>query len=277
MGIPVSDEAKRLLKLKRRKRRIWFYGGLATAAVAFYLWQPYAIDWIPRTAPSPNPPVDPGRARLFAPGTKILVVTAHPDDSEFYIGGSLLQLGKTAEIHQIVCTNGDKAYYGPFADSAENSRVRQIEAQKALEMWHGKEIEFFGLPDGRLVADEALVDRLVQEMERLRPDYVICFDNDYPPRMSHKDHRRTGEAALAAAKKCGVPKWCLLFSTIAPNFLLDITDLWDQKRELLAIHASQFHGEHLKRVENMVASLAEADGDHLGTALAEGFRVVKIR
>lgn len=276
-GVPVSDEEKARLKAKRRKRRLWVYGSLIVGLIGAYKWQPMELDVFARPVPDPNPLVDPDRATLFAKGTKVLLVTAHPDDSEFYLGGTLWQLGKTAEIHQVICTDGDKAYYGIFADADENRRVRKLEAQAANTAWGGKGVDFLGHPDGRLRADEELVDQLVKEMERFRPDYVIAFDGEYPPRVSHQDHKRSGDAALVAAKRSGIPKWCLLFATHAPNFVTDITDDWDKKKELLAIHRSQWTGERFERVSNLVASFAEGDGNRFGIGLGEGMRVVKIR
>lgn len=221
--------------------------------------------------------MDPDKAHLFAPGTKILVVTAHPDDSEFYIGGTLTQLGKTAKVWQVVCTDGDKGYYGPFANPSENRTVRQAEGRAALKTWGGQDVYFLSHPDGRLRVNSELVDQLVGVMKKVQPDYVLSFDGDYPPRMSHQDHRRAGDAALLAAKQCKIPQWCLLFSSLAPNFFIDITDTWDQKKALLAIHKSQFNGAKLEKVANMVASTAEDEGEKGGFTLGEGFRCVRIR
>ncbi len=274
---PVSAEAKATRRRKNARRRLWVYAGLLAGVYAFWIWQPYEYDFIPRQIPNPNPPVDPDQKHLFAKGTRILVVTAHPDDAEFYIGGTLLQLGKTAEIYLVICTDGDKAYYGPFSDPMKNRMVRRVEAEDAMHAWHGKGVYFLAHPDGRLRANSELVGQLVDLMEKIKPDYVLAFDGAYPPRMSHQDHRRSGEAALEAAEKCQVPKWCLLFSTIAQNFALDITDDWDAKRALLAIHKSQFYGDRLKRVENMVGGTAEEEGDKAGFTLGEGFRCIRIR
>jgi len=259
------------------KRRAWVYGGLALGIYGAYLWQPWEYDFIPRTIPKPNPPVDPDRKRLFAKDTKILVVTAHPDDSEFYIGGALWQLRKTADIHQVICTDGDKAYYGIFTNADENRRIRKQEATAAHEAWGGKGIEFLGHPDGRLRANDELIDQLVAVMQRERPEYVLTFDGEFPPRLSHQDHRRAGDAALAAAKRSGIPKWCLLFSSIAPNFVVDIDGVWEDKKKLMANHRSQWTGEKFDRVTNLVASYAEEDGEKFGLGMGEGFRCVPIR
>jgi LmbE family N-acetylglucosaminyl deacetylase len=263
-------------KRVHRRRRTLVYGTLIFGFWAFYAWQPWEFDLIPRKLPDPHPAVEPDPERLFEQGTRVLLITAHPDDSEFYIGGTLDILGQTAEIHQVIITDGDKGYY-PFENHAENRRVRRAEAQASLEAWNGRSLTFLSKPDGRMRADAALVRELRAIIERQRPDYVLTFDGDYPPRMSHQDHRRTGEAATRAALEAGVGQWLMLFSTSAPNYVVDITDRWERKKGLLAIHASQFSGERLEGVTNLVASRAEEDGDRIGVTHGEGFRCIPIR
>lgn len=266
-----SPEVRR----KHRKRRIIVYGTIVAALIGLWNWQPWEYDFIERTPPASNPPVDPDRAKLFAKGARILLVTAHPDDSEFYIGGTLNQLSKTAEIHQVICTDGDKAYY-PFEDHERNRRVRKAEAQAAADAWKGREVIFLGYPDGRLRDNEGVVARMKEIIERIKPQYILAFDGDYPPRASHQDHRRAGDITKKAALAAKGPEWLMLFSTHYPNFVVDITDDWDRKKELLAIHASQFNGERLERVTNMVAGSAEQDGERIGVTLGEGFRCIRL-
>lgn len=263
------------VRKKRRNRRIIFYGTLIVALVGFWNWQPWEYDFIKRTPPASNPPVDPENSKLFAKGTRVLVVTAHPDDSEFYIGGTLTQLAKGAEIYQVICTDGDKGYY-PFEDHERNRRVRKAEAQSAADAWKGREVVFLGYPDGRLRDTEAAVDRMVAIIDRVKPDYILSFDGEYPTNPSHQDHRRAGDITRKAALRAKGPRWLMGFSTLYPNFVVDITDDWDRKKELLAIHKSQFYGERLERVSNMVAGMAENDGERIGVTLGEGFRCIRL-
>jgi LmbE family N-acetylglucosaminyl deacetylase len=265
-------------KGRHRKRRVIAYGTIALLVYGFHLWVPWDIDVIPRRPPNPNPPVDPDVKQLFSPGTKVLIVTAHPDDSAFYIGGLLLQLGRSgAEIHQILCTDGDKAYYGPFADPESNRRIRRNEALEECHTWGGKDVLFLGRPDGRLQADDALVARIRKEIDLVQPEYVLCFDYDYPPRVSHRDHRHSGDATARAVVGAPSVRWLMRFSTIAPNWTRDISNDWEGQKKLLQIHASQFHGNHLKQVTNMVESSAIEDAANINATYAEGFRCARLR
>jgi len=275
--IPLSPDELRARRRRNAKRRVVAYGSILALIYAFWIWQPYEIDLVPHM-PVPNPPVDPDTKHLFSPGAKVLVVTAHPDDSAFYIGGFLTKLGRSgAEIHQIICTDGDKGYYWIFADPAENRVIRRNEALEELHTWGGKDILFLGRSDGRLRADDSLVRKIRQRIDEVRPEYVICFDGDYPPRISHQDHRRSGEAAEEAVKGAPSVRWLMKFSTHAPNWICDISDLWDAEEALLKIHRSQFHGERLEMITNTVQNFAVDDGERIGVTYGEGFRCVRLR
>jgi len=272
--MPLDDQTRR----KRRIRRIVVYGLLLSAIWGFWIWQPWEFDIIERKGPLPNPPVDPESAALFSEGTKVLVITAHPDDSEFYIGGTLAKLRDSgADLRQIIVTDGDKAYYGLLTDVAQNRVVRRQEALVAARSWGATDLLILGYPDGRLRVDSKLVARIRLEIDKFKPDYVLSFDFEFPQRMSHRDHRRTGEAVAKALVEPSSALWLLRFSTAHPNFVVDMTDYWPEKKEMLKIHKSQFYGDRLEGVTNMVEGRAVEDGGRIGTTYGEGFRALRLR
>lgn len=274
----LTDEERRERKRRNRNRRLIGYSGIIAALYVLFLWIPWEYDVIPRQPPTRDVSVDPDTAFLFGGRAKVLVVTAHPDDSAFYIGGFLHHLGESgAEIHQIICTDGDKGYYGIFANAAENRKERRSEAIEELRAWHGKDVLFLGRSDGRLRADDALIARIRRHIENIQPDYVICFDGDYPPRARHGDHRKSGVAAEAAVKGIPSVKWLMRFSTIGANYVCDISDDWDEQRKLLTIHRSQFHDQRLEMVTNVVESSAIEDGEKINVTYGEGFRCTRLR
>lgn len=272
-----SEEEKALARRRRMKFRLWFYGTVL-ALLCFVLWiQPYEIDLVARKPSGPNPMVDPDSKDLFVKGAKVLVVTAHPDDSEFFIGGLLTKLAKTgAELHQVICTDGDKGYYLFFTDAAKNRVVRRQEALSASKAWHAQSLLMLGFPDRFLHPNPDVVARIQAEIERIKPQYILTFDGQYPPRASHQDHRRAGDATRMAAVKAHSAAWLMMFQTGAPNYVVDISDLWEDQKKLLQIHKSQFFGKHLDGVENMIEYSAEKDGSLIGVELGEGLRCVKL-
>jgi N,N'-diacetylchitobiose non-reducing end deacetylase len=273
----MADVDPAVKRRKRRRRRIVVYGTLIGLTWGAWVWQPWEFDIFPRQAPHPNPRIDPDTATLFSKGAKVMIVTAHPDDSEFYVAGTLCKLRDAgAEIWQVIITDGDKAYY-PFEDAAQNRRVRHAEATQAAKTWGAKNLAILGYPDGRLGVSDRLVKRLSAEMQKFKPEYVLAFDYDFPPRFSHRDHRRAGQATALAVEKVSSVKWLMRFSTLYPNYVTDISDYWPQKEELLKVHKSQFYGDRLVGVTNMVESRAFDDGALIDAAYGEGFRVIKLR
>ncbi len=265
-----------------RRRRLARRGVKSLALAAGLLWglyeyQPQRFDFIPRTPPPNNIWTDPDSAALFRPGANIVIITAHPDDAEFYIGGLLTRLGQSgARMTLIVCTDGDKGYY-LWEDAARNRRVRQAEQRDAARLYPIPDVKFLSYPDGRLFANSDVVDRLAAILQRVQPDYIIGFDYDCSKRFNHRDHRNAGDACEKAVRQAGVGRWLLRFNTLAPNWAVDVTSEWPRKRELLAVHASQFNGKRFDQVLNLVSGSARSDGKLLGVQYAEGLRCTRLR
>ncbi|MBS1718709.1 MAG: PIG-L family deacetylase [Armatimonadetes bacterium] len=273
---PDVELAKAAKRKKALKRRLFVYSAILGLIYGAFLFLPQQVDWNQKPIPNPNPKVDPDSRHLFSPGTRVLVVTAHPDDAEFYLGAGLVGLHeKGAEIRLVVCTNGDKGYYTRlFTNSERNAEVRQDEQLKA-SLQYGADVVFLGHPDGRLHKDEELVKEIKDQIARWHAEYVFCFDPEYPPKVSHQDHRRSGEAATEAAMQSPTVKWLLQFSTRAPNFGFDVSN-WDLEIKMLSYHASQFHGKRLEMISNMVWENAQRDGEILGLGLAQGLRASRL-
>src|SRR5262249_19979503 len=138
--------------------------------------------------------------------------------------------------------------------------------------WNAASVTFLPLHDGRLSASVDVVDQIAGQLERDGPDYILCFDSEYPPQLSHRDHRAAGEATENAVLKTGVGKWIMRFSTRAPNYVADVTQEFPNKKELLHIHKSEFSGGKRDRIDAMITRFAKGDGARIGVRLGGGFR-----
>lgn len=188
---------------------------------------------------------------------RFLAVGAHPDDVEFFAGGTLLELSRRgAQVHLVVCTSGSRGGRG-MVDAAPVRRGEQASAARILGL---ADVIYLGLTDGELEADEGLRKALVREIRQIRPEVVLAHD----PRtwwtpmgdrveLGHSDHRAAGKALLDAIYPraaspnfypgMGLDPWCpreiWLFDTVEPDLVLDITETWPRKLEALRAHASQ--------------------------------------
>jgi LmbE family N-acetylglucosaminyl deacetylase len=243
-----------------------------------YAWNPQKLHYPRRKPPVPNPRIDPESKRLFSAGTRLTVVTGHPDDTEYYISGTLLKLAQAGvKITLIVTTDGDKSFYPPFTTNVEeNRRVRRKEQAEAAKAY-GASVVMLGGSDGRYDPDEpTLRAKLRDAMIASQPDYVMTFESEYLPTVQHRDHENSGRAASELAKETGA-KWLVRFATTADNYYVDTSGTWARREELLAIHASQFYGEKLVRIQGFVMSKAVEDGAEINAETAEGFRVSRLR
>jgi len=251
--------------------------GLLIVLIPIYWWQPYQLDILPRRPPHPLPVIPPAEIGMVAKGNRVLVITAHPDDEAFFCAGTLMQLKHAGAVTQIVvCTNGDKGYYPWFlVDSAALAKTRQKELRDASRRYGALPPVFLNLRDGRLHANQDLIGLLADQIRAFKPGFVMCFDADYPPRMSHGDHRAAGAAAREAMAQVGFHGWVLRFQTSAPNTFIDVDKYWDEAQDALSAHASQYD-YRLDTVRNAATAYAEEAGDRFGASLAEAFRADKI-
>lgn len=277
--VPDEKEVRRLRRRRNIKRRVVAYGIIFLSIAAFYSYQPQRINFFPKHPPKPNPTVDPDTKQLFSKGVKIVLIQAHPDDSEFFLAPLLLRLAKSgAEIHQLVMTDGDKSFYfWKKEDATENRRVREQEQRDAASHY-AKEVAFLHRPDGRLAGQGDNTDQVRAFIDRVQPDYVICFDPEYWPRVNHADHLASGRAAVEAVQRGGTTaKWLLLFASSAPNFTPEVSDTIDQGVEMIAIHKSQFAGEKLDRVKGMLLDRWYTAGQAAGGSYGVPLRAVRVQ
>lgn len=188
---------------------------------------------------------------------RVLAVSAHPDDAEFFAGATLARLARAgAEVRLVVCSDGARGGRG-LSDPAAVRRAEQAEAAHRLG---AAGVAWLGFSDGALAAGDALRRRLIEAIRALRPELVLGHD----PRtwwtrvgdrveLGHGDHRAAGEALLDAVypravspsfhPALGGDPWCprelWLFDGAEPDLVVEIGDHLEAKRAALRAHASQ--------------------------------------
>ena len=224
---------------------------------------------------------------------RVLAIYAHPDDPDVSCGGTLARWAlEGAEVHVLICTNGDKGTSDPAVDPSSLAALRAGEAAEAAKILGLAGQHLLGYPDGELTDDLAFREVLVSWLRRLRPDVVMCpdptavfFGEDY---FNHRDHRVVGFAALdAVSPAASLPHYfpeagvahhvdtVYLSGTLEPTVWVDISTTIEHKVAAVACHNSQFSdgGEWALRALRM---RAEEDGRTAGSASAEGFRRLRL-
>ncbi len=238
-----------------------------------------------------------GEARpVREPPERVLVVMAHPDDADFTAAGTVaLWAGAGAACVYLLCTDGNKGSDDPAMTPERLAPIRRAEQRAALARLGGGEVWCLGHEDGVLEPTLALRREIAAAICRFRPDLLVCqdpttyfFGTEY---VNHPDHRAAGEAALAAAFPTarnrlifpelfadGQEPWAVgaiyLVASQQADTWVDVTATFDQKLAALAEHKSQFS---IEQVEPFVRHWGAANGQAIGVAYAEAFRVLRPR
>jgi LmbE family N-acetylglucosaminyl deacetylase len=229
---------------------------------------------------------------------RLLVITAHPDDADFGVAGSVAKWVREGTIaHLVCCTSGDAGSDDADADPLDLARTREAEQRAAARVVGYEDVTFLHRPDGALANDLALREQLVRLIRTFRPDAVAAPDPrvivDESGFIQHVDHREAAAAAVdavypAARNAMAFPHLVTaeglaphavgrlyLFWPERPGCYVDIGETLDLKLDALHAHTSQHRRP--EQLDERIRSWAARTGAPLGLAAAEAFTVIDLR
>ncbi|MGQ9681061.1 MAG: PIG-L deacetylase family protein [Anaerolineae bacterium] len=232
------------------------------------------------------------------PFRSAMVIVAHPDDPEFFCGGTIARWAQAGtEMAYLICTRGDKGSNDPNMTPERLAVIREAEQRAAAEVLGVRKVLFLDCKDGELEPTLALRRAIVREVRRLRPQVVITPDPTarfirgvYP---NHADHRIVGDVVLdalfpAAGTRLYFPELlaeglephvvdeAYLTLTCEPDTWFDTTEFIDRRLAALRCHATQINDPEAleKRVRENTDPRQPAGSL---PRYAEGFRRVIIK
>ncbi|TLN07544.1 PIG-L family deacetylase [bacterium] len=191
----------------------------------------------------------------------ILVILAHPDDPEFFLGATIARW--TSAGHRVsycLLTRGDKGANDPRVDPIELARRRENEQRAAAARLGVTEVRFLDFLDGCLVPSLEARMAVTRVIREIKPDILVTCDpqNLFPSdnNINHPDHRAAGQIVVDAVfPGAGSPmffpelrdeglqphsvKEVWLSLTAQPNTIIDVTEHWSVKLQALHEHVSQ--------------------------------------
>lgn len=193
---------------------------------------------------------------------RVMGIFAHPDDPEFFCGGTFARwAAEGADITFVLATSGDKGSEDRQMTHARLAAIREEEERRAAAILGVKDVIFLRYPDGELYPTLELRRDITRLIRLKQPDIVVTsdplrfwFDNRG---VNHPDHRAIGEATFAAVfptardhlnffelwrdEGLDTHKVKQLYITLAsdPNTKVDVTDYIDAKINALREHKSQ--------------------------------------
>lgn len=229
-----------------------------------------------------------------------MVVFPHPDDAEFYAGGTVKKL--TSQGHGVfyAClTNGNVGSYDRSMTPERLSEIRRQELTEAARVLGVEKVFFLGYDDSTLYPSLEMRARVVRLLRIVKADTVLGLD-PWRAHLTHIDHRTAAWVAIEAASNAG---WHLahheqstcegiephqvrevhLFDTDDANYYVDVTDTVEDKVKACLCHRSQISfgvpkGDDLKRAMletgEQVRRRAQQLGAKCGYQYAEAFKVL---
>ena len=181
--------------------------------------------------------------------TKVDVIAcgAHPDDIELLAGGSIAKAcAEGAMVLGVDVTEAELSSNGTVAS-------RKIETEKASTLLGLCGRVNFGLGDGNVAHESSLVDLLVERIRVHSPRVVL----GPPDTCRHPDHAALNRALKDAVYFSGLKKYLpdiplvkrprlLKYFEVGsenPDFVIDISDHIETRRQAIAAYGTQFSWE----------------------------------
>ncbi|MEJ7589146.1 MAG: bacillithiol biosynthesis deacetylase BshB1 [Ferruginibacter sp.] len=219
----------------------------------------------------------------------LLVFAVHPDDAELSCGGILIaEKNKGKKTGVVDLTQGELGTRGTAA-------IRKTEADEAARILGLNTRENLQMADGFFQNDESNQRKIIKAIRKYRPEIIFCN----APEDRHPDHGRSAKLVEDAAFLSGLRKittehdgeeqeaWrpTYVFNFIQdkylpPNFVIDISDVMDQKLEAIRAYGTQFSNGDLSEPQTYISSpdflesviyRSKMFGKMIGVAYAEGF------
>jgi LmbE family N-acetylglucosaminyl deacetylase len=220
---------------------------------------------------------------------RVMVITAHPDDSEFGTGGTVVKLtreGKT--VTYCILTNGNKGSGDRTMTPERLVEIREEEQRNAARVLGVDTVDFLGFPDCELENTRESRMAVTAAIRRHRPDLIISQNPRRTKNLfvSHRDHRVAGDIVLdcvypLARDHMSFPE--LIAQGLEPHkvkevhmmgsedleIVVDTTDTIDLKIKALQCHVSQIRD--MAAMEQRVRERGAQLGKPKGYAYAETF------
>lgn len=229
---------------------------------------------------------------------RALVIIAHPDDAEFWTGGTVAAwTAAGVEVSYLVLTDGEGGGFDRSVPREDVPRIRRGEQQNAARILGVREVWFHGAAeDSLLPSSRELHVELVRTIRRVRPQRLITWSPEWNWerfRSCHPDHLATGAAALRAVypdagnrfalpfltEQEGLEPWTVpeiwLLNSPHVNHYVDITETFPRKVDAVRAHASQVPDPNRleERLRRRIAANSQKAGLPNGR-LVEAFQAV---
>ena len=225
------------------------------------------------------------------PGSRALIVAAHPDDEILGCGATMARLIRQGHHVAIAILAEGITSRSRSRDEADQSMLTTLRthAQKAANVLGIKDVFFSGLPDNRLDTIPLLeVAKIVEELiEHVGPERVYTHHGGD----LNVDHAIVSRAVMIATRPvpdCPVrelyqfevpssTEWAFQHfePSFRPNVFMDVSDTLTLKLQAMACYESEARTFPHPRSPEALAAIATRWGSVSGFKAAEAFQLVR--
>ncbi len=219
----------------------------------------------------------------------ILAFGAHPDDVELSCAGTLIKSVRSgSKVGVISLTRGEMGTRG-------SEKLRADEFKKAAKIIGAKIHHALNLVDGQLAVDHESKLAVMREIRKFRPTLLLVPHwND-----RHPDHGNASRIIEEAAFLSGLRRfdtgqephrpaqliYYMMSWDFEPDFVVDISDAIDEKKQAIMAYSSQVHNKTYLRFDEdetfissplfmeMLMTRASYYGHRIGKKYAEPFKI----
>lgn len=174
---------------------------------------------------------------------KVLVLAPHQDDEVIGCGGSLLKLNQQgSDISICFLTNGAE-----LSNPINSVLIRKEEAKKVAQKFNAEILEL-GIDNISMKIEQKTYLKLREILNNDWDTIFTIWPADQPPK--HRICSYLVGKALAEVNFTGNLFFYAVHTDLIPNFYIDITNVIDEKEELLHLYKSQIdvqRYDHLSR------------------------------
>lgn len=216
---------------------------------------------------NPSQAYQEGQALIEHP-YRVLAITAHPDDLEFFAGGTIKRMiNSGSQITALVLTDGEKR-----GNKQDLGKIRRKEMLLAANKQGMSEVIFAGLTDFGLPEEPAVEQVIAKTWKQVNPQIVLGFDPlELIPGMANRDHKALGRTLMDMARSKVYDHVRIYFyGTRYPNVLVNIDPVIEHKIELVNSHESQLLYLKRNQYRQLIRYYGEIYAQYAPCRYAEG-------
>lgn len=222
---------------------------------------------------------------MSVPQLDIIFTMPHPDDLEITCGGTIAKLVKQGyKVGVVHMTDGEPTPRG-------TPEIRAAECAEAAEILGVRHVETLKLTNRELMDGPAARYAVATTFRRYRPRIVVGMAGRTPG--ASPDHYQAQLILEASRFYSQLTKWDDRFDGTPPHridwlwyrpvhiaaevahwhstFVVDISDVYEQKIAAISVYKSQFDAQRLARLVHRIRAVDAAEGGRAGFEYGEMF------